>query len=73
VQVTTVVHTTGELTAALLKSNPALARAARGAATTTDTLRFYDFGEPVHIAAPTHVVTIPFRSTATVEAHCSSK
>jgi hypothetical protein len=73
VQVTTVVHTTGKLTAAVLKSNPALARAARGAATTTDTLRFYDFGQPVHITTPTHVVTVPFRSTGTAEARCTSK
>jgi hypothetical protein len=72
VQVTTVVHSTGKLTAEVLKAIPSLARVAGGAATTTDTLRFSAFGAPVQIAAPTHVVSIPSTSTGFAIAGCSS-
>ncbi len=73
VQVTSVVHQSGRLTAAVLKAIPQLARLAGGASTTTATLRLSAFGAPVHIEAPTHVVSIPSSSTgsASVRLRCS--
>jgi hypothetical protein len=71
VQVTSVVRDNGRLIAAVLKDVPALAHATADTSTTTNTLHFSGFGQPVHIAAPRRVVSITSSTgSASVKIRC---
>jgi hypothetical protein len=71
VQVTTVVRDNGRLIAAVLKDIPALAHATAGTSTTTNTLHFSGFGQPLHIAAPRQAVSIQSSTgSASVRIRC---
>jgi hypothetical protein len=72
VQVSSTVHFTGRLTSQVFGSNSALGRLLSGPSTVTDTLRFSDFGAPVHISAPPAAQAPAPHVSATVTARCAS-